>query len=507
MRTPTTANPDRSSALELAAEVRAGERTAVAVLEDHLRRVDAWNPRLNAIVVDLRDDARAAAEAADRRVAAADPDDALPPLLGVPITIKESIWVAGQPNSAGALPRRHVLAPEDAPVVARLRAAGAIPVGLTNTSELCMWIETDNPVYGRTHNPYDPARSAGGSSGGEGAAVGAGLVPFGIGSDVGGSIRIPAAWNGVFGHKPSLGLVPLTGAFPPTVGETGRLLVNGPLARRAEDLMPVLRIIAGPDGVCRRAVAMTLGDPAEVRLRGLRVLVGDRPFLGRTATEVLAARDRAMEALAAAGADVVPADLRGWRRAYEAYLVALADGGVLTMADGLVEAGYPRPTVRSLLRGSPHTAATRLLTLGDLLSGRPGRRTARLLAAGRSFAREVAALIGDGVLLVPPTPTTAPRHGATLRRPWTGHAVQVLNLAAVPVTQVPLGLGRGGLPLGVQVAAGPGRDHVSIAVAMELERVHGGWVPPRPGQPPRRQETVTGASSASSVEIVRPRRR
>jgi fatty acid amide hydrolase 2 len=158
--------------------------------------------------------------------------------------------------------------------------------------------------------------------------------------------------------------------------------------------------------------------------------------------------------------------------------VALADGGALTMRGSLVEAGYLRPTVRSLLRGSPHTAATRMLTLGESFSGRPGRRSRRLVAAGQAFAREVADQIGDGVLLVPPTPTTAPRHGATLLRPWTGHAMQVLNLAAVPVTQVPLGLGRGGRPLGVQVAAGPGRDHVSIAVALELERAHGGWVPP-----------------------------
>ncbi|CAB4911125.1 unannotated protein [freshwater metagenome] len=479
----TTAPPHtgRSSALELAASIRGGERTAVDVLEDHLRVVDARNPGLNAIVVDLRAAAREAARAADRLVSAAAPGEELPPLLGVPITIKESIAVAGCPNSAGALPRRDVRATEDAPVVARLRTAGAIPIGLTNTSELCMWIETDNPVHGRTRNPYDPARTAGGSSGGEGAAIGAGMVPFGIGSDVGGSIRIPAAWNGVLGHKPSLGLVPLTGAFPPAVGETGRLLVNGPLARRAEDLMPVLRTIAGPDGACERAVPTELGDPADVRLDGLRVLVGNRPFLGRTAPEVLAARDRAAATLEAAGARIVPADLRGWRRAYESYLVALADGGTLTMMDGLVEAGYPRPTVRSLLRGSPHTAATRLLTLGDLLPSGSLRRRTRLVEAGRAFAREVAAQIGDGVLLVPPMPTTAPPHGTTLRRPWVGHGMQVLNLAAVPVTQVPMGLGRGGLPLGVQVAAGPGRDHVSIAVALELERAHGGWVPPPVG--------------------------
>jgi fatty acid amide hydrolase 2 len=474
-------DPCGRSAVDLAAAIRGGELTAVEVLEAHLACLDRWNPRINAVVVDLRDEAREAAQAADRAVRAAATPDELPALLGVPVTIKESICVAGRPNTAGALPRRGVVAREDAPVVARLRAAGAIPIGLTNTSELCMWIETDNPVYGRTRNPYDPLRSAGGSSGGEGAAIGAGIVPAGVGSDVGGSIRIPAAWNGVFGHKPSLGLVPLTGAYPEAVGETGRLLVNGPLVRRAEDLMPLLRVLAGPDGVCERAVPMELGDPESVDLAGLRVLVADRPFLGRTAPEVLAARDRAADALAARGARVERTELPGWRRAYEAYLVSLGDGGAVTMADSLVEAGYDRPSVRALLRGSPHTAATRLLTFADGVSPRSSRRGRRLVAAGQAFASRIAELVGDGVLLVPPMPTTAPPHGTTLRRPWVGHTMQMLNLAAVPVTQVPLGRDRAGLPLGVQVAAGPGRDHVTIAIALELERAFGGWSPP--GEP------------------------
>ena len=130
----------------------------------------------------------------------------------------------------------------------RLIEAGAIPLGVTNTSELTLWIESSNNLYGRTSNPYDPTRTAGGSSGGEGAAVGCGGSPFGVGADIGGSIRIPALFCGVFGHKPSSGLVPNTGMYPPTPGEAGRMLGTGVIARRAEDLMPLLRLIAGPDG-------------------------------------------------------------------------------------------------------------------------------------------------------------------------------------------------------------------------------------------------------------------
>src|SRR5207237_4871758 len=147
-----------------------------------------------------------------------------------------------------------------APTVGGLRAAGAIPLGVTNLSELCMWMESNNRVYGRTGNAYDPRRTAGGSSGGEGAIVGAAGAPFGLGSDIGGSIRMPAFFNGVFGHKPTGGLVPNSGQFPMAHGPALRYLTTGPIARHAEDLMPLLRILAGPDGDDAGCVAMELGD-------------------------------------------------------------------------------------------------------------------------------------------------------------------------------------------------------------------------------------------------------
>src|SRR5207237_4863970 len=135
-----------------------------------------------------------------------------------------------------------------------------IPLGVTNTSELTLWIESSNRVYGRTSNPYDARRTAGGSSGGEGAAVGSGGSPFGVAADIAGSIRIPAFFCGVFGHKPSPGVGPNTGLYPPTPGEAARMLQTGPLARRAEDLMPLLRLMAGPDGVDPLGRDVALGD-------------------------------------------------------------------------------------------------------------------------------------------------------------------------------------------------------------------------------------------------------
>jgi fatty acid amide hydrolase 2 len=459
------------SATELARAIRTRTVTAVEVLEAHLAVLKDLNPVHNAVVAERFDEARREAEAADARVAAGGP---LPPLLGVPCTIKESIAVQGMPNAAGVVDRRGLLATSSAPVVRRLVEAGAIVVGVTNTSELCMWVETENRLYGRTRNPYDPARTAGGSSGGEGVAVGGGGVPFGLGSDIGGSVRIPAFCCGVFGHKPSRGLVPGTGNYPPAGGRSTRLFTNGILARRSEDLMPLLRLISGPDGVD----PLVTDEPSFKEpppLNGLSVIVSEDAWPLPTSAELLYARERAAGALAAAGAHVEHRRMPRLRRAWDLYITTLARTSEQTARQVL-----GAEAVRLLRRGGPHTVATRVLLVAERVHGRiPARWASRMIEAGQELADGLCAAIGDGVLLHPPLATVAPRHGRTVGRPWwIGHMVP-FNLAGLPVTQVPLGLGRAGLPLGVQVAAGPMRDDLTIAVAGELERVFGGWVPPR----------------------------
>jgi Asp-tRNA(Asn)/Glu-tRNA(Gln) amidotransferase A subunit family amidase len=468
------------SGLSLARSIRTGELSARQVIDAHIALLEEVNPKVNAVIAPRFDAARAEADAADARIAGAEDPDSLPPLLGVPCTIKESIAVEGMPNSAGVVARGEYRAPRSSPAAGRLIEAGAIVLGMTNLSELCMWIESNNRLYGRTHNPYRTRRIAGGSSGGEGAAIGMGGSAFGIGSDVGGSIRIPAFCCGVFGHKPSLGLVPLTDTYPEATGETTRLVVNGPLARRAEDLMPVLRAIAGPDDGDPVSRSLELGDPGAVDLDGLDVIISERAFLRPVSRELLLARERAAGALAAAGARLRHESLRDLRLSVEPYLAALSDGYGASAAQALVDAGADAPTVRAALRRTgPHTLATYLLLLSERTARLTSqRRIRKLLAAGRAFARELAATVGDGVLLHPPLPDVAPRHGGTVGRPWWIHNMSVFNLAALPVTQVPLGMGHARLPLGVQVVTGDGRDHVSIAVALELERVFGGWVPP-----------------------------
>src|SRR3954464_14471462 len=288
-----------ASAIELAARIRAGELTSREVVETHIARLQAMQPRTAAIAVECFDAARSAADEADAFTG--DP----PPLHGVPCTIKESFATAGLPNAAGLVSRRDVRAERDAPTVARLREAGAIPLGLTNTSELCMWIESENRVYGRSSSAYDKRRTAGGSSGGEGAAVGSGGSPFGLGADIGGSVRIPGFFNGVFGPKPTPGLVRNEGQSPAAEGASERLLTPGPICRRAEDLMPVLEILAG----------RSLGDPAEVDVAGLEVVVIEGDGLLPVSRRVAGGLQRAAGALQALGARVRTERVRRLRTA------------------------------------------------------------------------------------------------------------------------------------------------------------------------------------------------
>lgn len=456
------------SALELARAIRARELSAAEVVGAHIELHRRFAARINALVADRFEAAIEDAKAADALVAAG---GELPPLLGIPFTVKETIALKGMPQSAGLVARSEYRSQTTAPSVQRLIDAGAIPLGVTNTSELTLWIESDNRLYGRTSNPYDPRRTAGGSSGGEGAAVGCGGSPFGLASDIAGSIRIPALFCGVFGHKPSSGLVSNDGMWPPTVGEAGGMLGVGPLARRGEDLLPLLEVLSG----------QALPSPQDVSLAGLTVTTVEDSARAPLSGELRDARERAVGALAAAGAVVRRVHLRSWRRAVSPYLATLQAGSgsdqpTLTL---LEESGEERPSWRSLLRRSEHhTAPARFALAAELLPTRRSGTRSRALGTARSIVSELHDAIGDGVLLHPAHPRPAPRHGRTLGRPWLLTPAAVFNLAQVPVTEVPLGLSEAGLPVGVQVAAGRDSDHVAIAVALELERVFGGWVEP-----------------------------
>ena len=471
----------RLSGCELARRIRDGEVTSRRVCEAHIDRIRAVNPVINAVVADRFEAALREADAADTLVRTG-PRQALPPFHGVPCTIKEAFAVQGMPNTAGLVTRQGQLSADDAPTVARVRAAGAIVLGVTNISELCMWMESDNRVYGRSNNPYDPTRIVGGSSGGEGAIVGAGGSPFGLGSDIGGSIRGPAFFNGVFGHKPTGGLVPSTGQYPRAEGSSMRLMTTGPIARRAEDLYPLLRLLAGPDAQDPSCKSMKLGDPAEVDLSTLRVLDIEDNGTTPVSPELRAGQRRIADFLASKGARVRRERIPALVHSFEIWSAVMAEATHTSFAELLGDGrrlNVKRELGRLLVGRSAHTLPALGLAVLEGLAARLPDRTRRMARLGRDLEAQMMDLVGEnGVLLYPSYPTTAPRHGHPILRPLRWVYFGILNVLAMPSTQVPLGLGRGGLPLGLQVAAAPGNDHLTLAVAAELERAFGGWVAP-----------------------------
>lgn len=475
----------RISGAEIARRIRAGRLTSREAVEHHIAAIERLNPRLNAVVATRFPEARAEADAADGRLRSSDRGD-LPPFHGVPCTIKESFSLRGMPHTAGMVPRRGRVATSDAVTVERIRRAGAIPLGVTNVSEACMWMESNNYVYGRTNNPYDPSRIVGGSSGGEAAIVGSGASPFGLGSDIGGSIRGPAYFNGVFGHKPSGGLVPSTGQHPPAPRAARRYICTGPIARRAEDLLPVLRWIAGPDGEDPGCSAMTIGRLDDVSLRDLRLLyVPDDGRLG-VSDELRAAHERAAMALATRGARVQTARFPELANQFEIWSAMLGSAEEIPFAVLLGEGKRVPPLVelsKWAVRRSDHTLMALLLALVDPITRAFPAATERWVERGRRLRREVEDALGpDGVLLYPVYPTTAPPHFAPVRDylqlRFPSGFQGVFNVLELPSTSVPLGLDRQGLPLGVQVVSRHGNDALTIGVALALEDAFGGWVPP-----------------------------
>jgi fatty acid amide hydrolase 2 len=473
-----------ASALELARRIRTGETSSLEIVERHIARIEEVNAHLDALVCDRFDAARQEAKDADARRAHT-PAAELPPLHGVPCSIKESIALAGMPHTSGVVARAGIVAERDATPVARLRAAGAIPLGVTNTSELTAFAGAYNKIYGRTRNAYRRDRSPGGSSGGEGALVGAGASPFGLGTDIGGSIRVPAFCNGVFGHKPTGGLVPGSSQWPSYTGALLRMNTTGPLARSAEDLMPLLRIVAGPDGIDTGCEPMALGDPDAVDLQKLRVLVPyEEVRFGRVAPELAAARHDAGYALARRGARVESCSIPALRDASDLFAGVMVEAGGLDF-DQLVAPGESLHLGRELARlpfgRSPHTTPVLLLALVLRLARLAPGRFRRHAERARALAADLEQLLGDdAVLLVPPARRVAPPLEADVRAATNFVYTGLFNALGLPATQVPLGLGRERLPLGVQVVAARGRDHLTIAVARALEAARGGWVPAEP---------------------------
>ena len=287
---------------------------------------------------------------------------------------------------------------------------------------------------------------------------------------------LPAFFNGVFGHKPTGGLVDNTGQYPLPAAAALTYVTTGPLARRAEDLAPLLRIMAGAEAAAR------IGDPGSVDLAKLDVVVVEGDGRIRVSDDLTRIQRAAADALAARGAKVRTAKVKGFAQGLEIWSSMLdAAGGpsyASLLGDGPEVLGG-RELVRWALGRSPYTLPSIFLVLLEKLPKLLPSHGRRFVEAGAALLREVDALLGPrGVMLYPPYPTTAPLHNRPLFPPFNWVYTAVFNVLELPVTAAPLGLDAAGIPLGVQIAGAHGNDHLTIAVALELERAFGGWVPP-----------------------------
>jgi Asp-tRNA(Asn)/Glu-tRNA(Gln) amidotransferase A subunit family amidase len=456
----------------LSAGIRAKKVSPVEVIDAALERIANCEAQLNAFVHLDADGARLQALSAE---AAAQRGEGLGALHGVPLTIKCNIDVAGWPCPAGSTLRKHYVPSEDAPLVARLKAAGAILLGNTNTPEFLMAYESDNLLIGKTSNPWDLTRSAGGSSGGEAAAIASGCSAGGMGSDGGGSIRVPAHFCGICGLKPTPGRVPSTGHFPPGAGMLSWLGVVGPMARTVADLRVLFEVAAGPDPGDALSAPMPVKSIEATKLKGLRIGVLESDALGNASTESQSAVKRAAELLAAQGMIVEPFRLSGLDRALEIWWFFF--GPLVAHLSGPTIEGHEEE-ISPILREYLEFAKARTpLSLDFVIDA----------CAARDMVRaEILRQVRDVPILVSPVSSKpAFAHGAGTYRPGAGECYretmrysQWLNLAGFPGVAVPMGSSPEALPIGVQLIGRPYEEELLLAVAEQLEQARGSWQPP-----------------------------
>jgi Asp-tRNA(Asn)/Glu-tRNA(Gln) amidotransferase A subunit family amidase len=463
-----------STIARLTAGIRSKKISPVEVVDAALKRIAECEGQLNSFSSLDPDTARLQALSAE---AAAQRGEELGPLHGIPLTIKGNIDVAGWHCPAGSALRKDYVAQQDATLVARLKAAGAILLGNTNTPEFLMAYESNNLLTGKTSNPWDLTRTAGGSSGGEAAAIASGCSAGGVGSDGGGSIRVPAHFCGICGLKPTPGRIPSTGHFPPGAGLLNWLGVVGPMARTIADVRALFEVMtAGPDPGDALCAPVPLKSAAALpKLKGLRVGLLESSALGEATPETQAAVKRAAGFLSAQELIVEPCKLSALDRALEIwwfFFGPLVAHLFRPSIEGHIE--ELSPILREYLAFAD---PAKPVTLDEVIDN----------CAQRDMVRaEILRQIQDiPILLSPVSSKPAFRHGEGSYRPGdeqcyreTMRSSQWLNLAGFPGATIPVGCSPEGLPIGVQVIGHPHQEELILAVAEQIEQVRGPWQPP-----------------------------
>jgi Asp-tRNA(Asn)/Glu-tRNA(Gln) amidotransferase A subunit family amidase len=456
------------SAVTMAEQIRLKKLSPVELVEAHLTRIAKLNPGLNAFVHIEEEAARRQARSAEDAVARG---EVLGPLHGVPLSIKSSMDVVGMRSESGTKLRAGYVAAQDAPLVARLKAAGAIVLGVTNSPELLMAWETDNLLYGRTNNPWDLSRTPGGSSGGEAAAIAAGCSAGGMGSDGGGSIRVPAHFSGICGLKPTPGRIPATGHFPTSVGPFALIGVVGPMARTVADVKALFEVMQGADDGDTSSAPIPVRWPSKRDLKKLRI--GYFEDDGRTpvTAETRAAVRTAAEHLRNAGFEVVPFRPEGLERARQLWWKFFGIAGGMLL--GPMTQGREADLSPILKQFNAWVEAEPAHTGETLLEAWIGRDEVRL---------QVFAQMRDYPVLLCPVASIPAFHHGERSWPVDGQTVKYLdawsytewfNLLGTPAVAVPMSQSAEGLPIGVQISAGPWQEELVLSVAAELEKARG----------------------------------
>ncbi|OQR71527.1 fatty-acid amide hydrolase 2-like [Tropilaelaps mercedesae] len=480
------------SATELARKIALGQVKSVDVLRAYIHRISEVNPLINAVVDERFQDALEESKNIDDLIARSDESQRQEilrkkPFLGIPVTTKNLVGIKGLLIDVGLVSRQGVRADRDAGAIEMMRKAGAIPLAITNVSEMAMWWESNNKLHGRTRNPYDLRRNAGGSSGGEGALLASAGSLIGVGTDIGGSIRMPAFFNGVFGHKPSPNLVSNSGQYPEIVDVQAEFLGTGPMCRYARDLRPMLAALVGPEGASR----LRLEVPVDLRCVEVFYMneIKDRSFLmSPVSDEVRRALSDVIAHLSTLTSK--PAEEHNFPSmayAFEIWNHLMMSGDCPKFIEVLRNSGstisHPILEMLKWTTGqSKHTFPAVFLTIGEkYLPSKESETSRRYVALGRELEQSFAKLLNDrnAIFLCPTHPEPAPKHRTPVFRGFNFAYAGIFNVLRLPVTACAVRLGEhSGLPVGIQVVAGRNQDRLCLAVAEEIERAFGGWRDP-----------------------------
>ncbi|KAH7967594.1 fatty-acid amide hydrolase 2-A [Rhipicephalus sanguineus] len=471
------------SATSLAADIRNGKVKSVDLVSAYIRRIREVQPIINAVVEERFEEALKDAEEVDRLMASATMSASQmskeKPLLGLPFTSKNSIAIRGMRHDAGSLFWLGRRAVEDAPSVASLRQGGAIPLALTNVPELCMWSESHNLLDGCTQNPHDTRRSPGGSSGGEGSLLAAAGSLIGLGTDVAGSVRIPAAYCGIFGHKPTAGVVPNTGLMPDLGENVAQFNCVGPMTRYAEDLPLMLNVLAG-------TAIDRLRLNEQVNLKALRLYYMDTEgslYISRVTADMRRAVRRVTQYLTVEhGLEANQLHLPEMRFGMEEWFKVIAIKDPTPLAHIFRPGGFNTlvELLRHLVGAGRHTLAALVASRTASLYSFRSEQKAQAFTASIERARDrfEETLGDDGVLVLPASTSDAPFQNQEFLFVDSTGMTALFNLFKVPATVCPVMLSRENLPSCIQVVAKRGNDRICLAVAKEIEKRFGGWADP-----------------------------